>query len=107
MDEEQGVVDWATKKGIGSPKEILASQDKESIRCKSMQTLLPKQWLKDKVINFFLKHCLVRRNEKLCEKELGRRQSHFFNSFFVQMMFNLENNDLNLRGRYNYENVRC
>ncbi len=31
---------------------------------------------------------------------------HFFNSFFVQMMFNLKNNDLNLKGRYNYENIR-
>jgi sentrin-specific protease 1 len=31
---------------------------------------------------------------------------HFFNSFFVQTMFNLKNNDLNLRRRYNYENVR-
>jgi hypothetical protein len=106
MAEEQGVVDRATKKGLGPPKEILASQDKESVRRKSMQTLLPKQWLIDKVINFFLKHCLARRDKKLCKKKPGKRQSHFFNSFFVQTMFNLKNNELNLRGRYNYENVR-
>ncbi len=106
MAEEQGVVDWATKKGIGLPGDILARQNKESVCCKSMQTLLPKQWLINEVINFFLKHCLMRHNKKLCKKEPGRRQLHFFNSFFVQTMFNLKNNDLNLRGRYNYENVR-
>jgi Ulp1 family protease len=38
-----------------------------------MQTLLPKQWLIHEVINFFLKHCLARRNKKLCKKEPGRR----------------------------------
>ncbi len=105
--EEQGVVDQATKKGIGPPEEIIASQDKESAHHKSMQTLLPKQWLIDEVINFFLKHCLMRRDKKLCKKEPGRRRLHFFNSFFVQVIFNLKNNYLNLTGRYNYENVRC
>jgi sentrin-specific protease 1 len=100
------VVDRATKKGIGPSEEILASQDKEFIHHKSMQTLLPKQWLNNKVINFFLKHCLARRDKKLCKKEPERRRLHFFNSFFVQTMFDLENNDLNLRGRYNYANVR-
>jgi hypothetical protein len=104
--EEQGVVNRATKKGIGPPEEILASQDKESVQCKSMQTLLPKQWLINEVINFFLKHCLARLDKKLCKKEPGRRRSHFFNSFFMQTMSALKNNDLNLRRRYNYENVR-
>jgi hypothetical protein len=73
MAEEQGVVDRATKKGIGPPEDILASQDEESVCRKSMQTLLPKQWLIDEVINFFLKHCLARRDETLCKKEPGRR----------------------------------
>ena len=71
--EEQGVVNWATKKGVGLPGEILASQNKETVHRKSMQTLLPKQWLINKVINFFLKHCLTRRDKKLCKKEPGRR----------------------------------
>jgi hypothetical protein len=104
--EEQGVVDRATKKGISPPEEILASQDEAFSRRKSMQTLLPKQWLIDEVINCFLKHCLARRDKKLCKKEPARRRLHFFNSFFMQTIFNLKNNDLNLRGRYNYENVR-
>ena len=71
-----------------------------------MQTLRPGQWLSDEVINHFLKNCLVRRDEKLCAKKLGRRWSHFFNSFFMQMMFNEKNNSPQLRGRYNYKNVR-
>ncbi len=67
------MVNWTAKKGIGLPKEILASQDKESIRHKNMQTLLLKQWLNDEVINFFLKHCLARHDKKPCKKEPGRR----------------------------------
>ncbi len=70
--KEQGVVNRATKKGIGPPGEILASQNKESVSRKSMQTLLPKQWLINKVIHFFMKHCLTKCDKKLCKKEPGR-----------------------------------
>jgi sentrin-specific protease 1 len=71
-----------------------------------MRTLRPRQWLNDEVINYFLKNCLARRDEMLCARETGRRRSHFFNSFFVQTMFDEKNNDPGLRGRYNYKNVR-
>jgi sentrin-specific protease 1 len=71
-----------------------------------MQTLRPGKWLNDKVMNYFLKNCLARRGEKLCANEPGRRRSHFFNSFFVQNLFDLNNKNRNLRGIYNYNNVR-
>jgi hypothetical protein len=103
--EERDVVIGATR-GIGPPGEILASQDADSVQRGSMQTLRPGQWLNDEVINYFLKNCLAKRDEMLCAKEPGRRRSHFFNSFFVQTMFDEKNNDPNLRGRYNYKNVR-
>ncbi|KAL3827633.1 hypothetical protein ACHAXA_000506 [Cyclostephanos tholiformis] len=103
--EERSVVIEATE-GVGPPAEILASQDADSVQRGSMQTLRPGQWLNDEVINYFLKNCLARRDEMLCAKEPGRRRSHFFNSFFVQTMFDEKNNDPKLRGKYNYKNVR-
>ncbi len=104
--EEWSVVIGATK-GVGLPTEILASQDADSIQCGSMQTLRPGQCLNNEVINYFLKICFARRDKKLCKKEPGRRGLHFFNSFFVQTMFDEKNNDPKLRRGYNYKNLRC
>ena len=70
-----------------------------------MQTLRPRQWLNDEVINYFFKNCLAKRDEMLCEKEPGRRRSHFFNTFFVQTMFDEKNIDRKLKGKYNYNMV--
>ncbi len=42
---------------------------------------------------------------RLCAKNPGRRRSHFFNSFFVQNLFNEKNNNMALRGKYNYQKV--
>ncbi|KAL3799204.1 LOW QUALITY PROTEIN: hypothetical protein ACHAW5_007243 [Stephanodiscus triporus] len=103
--EERRIVVDATE-GIGPPTEILAKQGADSVQRGSMQTLRPGQWLNDEVINYFLKNCLARRDEKMCARDAGRRRSHFFNSFFVQTMFDEKNNDPKLRGRYNYKNVK-
>lgn len=104
-DEERAIVLEATR-GIGSPTEILASQDADSVQRGSMQTLRPGQWLNDEVINYFLKNCLAKRDEIICTRQPGRKRSHFFNSFFVQTMFDEKNNHPDLRGRYNYKNVK-
>ena len=103
--DEQRIVTKAIR-GIGPPSEILASQDADSVQRSSMQTLNPGQWLNDEVINYFLKNCLAKRDEKLCAQQPGRKRSHFFNSFFVQTMFDDKNNNLKLRGKYNYKNVK-
>jgi hypothetical protein len=92
--------------GIGPKDDILASQDADSVQRESMHRLQPGQWLNDEVINYFLKNCLAKRDEKLCAKQAGRKRSHFFNSFFVQTMFDEKNSNSSLRGRYNYKNVR-
>jgi sentrin-specific protease 1 len=104
--KEQSVVFGAPLKGIGSPSEILASQDGDSVQRGSMQTLRPGIWLNNEVINYFLKNCLKSRDIKICAKESGRRRSHFFNSFFVQTMFDEKNINKKLRGKYNYEKVK-
>ena len=103
--EERTVVTNATE-DIGPLTEILAKHDSDSVQRGRMQTLRPGKWLNDEVINYFLKICLARRNKKMCTRDTGRRCLHFFNSFFVQNMFDEKNNDLNMRGGYNYEEVK-
>ena len=103
--EEESIVQAALF-GIGPPNEILASQDAESIQRQSLQRLQPGQWLNDEVINYFLKICLAKRDENLCAAQPGRKRSHFFNSYFVQTMFDEKNNNLSLRGQYAYKNVK-
>jgi len=71
-----------------------------------MYKLQPNVWLNDELINYFLKNCLASRDEKLCSKQTGRKRSHFFNSFFVQTMFDEKNTNPALRGKYNYKNVK-
>ena len=46
------------------------------------------------------------RDELLCVKLPGRKRSHFFNTFFVQTLFDEMNNNASLRGKYNYKNVK-
>jgi hypothetical protein len=104
-DEESDIVIEATE-GIGPVTQIVASQDADSVQRGSMQTLRPGQWLNDEVINYFLKNCLAKRDEIICARQVGRKRSHFFNSFFVQTMFDEKNNNPNLRGKYNYKNVK-
>ena len=104
--KEQSVVINAME-GTGPLSEILVNQGRDTVQRGSMQTLRPGQWLGNEVINHFLKNCLARPDEKLYAKDPRRRQLHFFNSFFMQMMFNEKNNSPQLRGRYNYKNVRC
>jgi sentrin-specific protease 1 len=106
--QEQSVVVEAMKKGRDHSEILVSSNSdsKDSVQRGSMQRLSPGKWLNDEVINYFLKNCLAMRDKKLCKKEPGRRRSHFFNSFFVQNLFDLKNKDQKLRGIYNYEKVR-
>jgi sentrin-specific protease 1 len=103
--EEESIVQNALY-GIGPPNDILASQDADSVQRSSMQRLQPGQWLNDEIINYFLKNCLAKRDEKLCASQPGRKRSHFFNSYFVQTLFDEKNNNAALRGKYAYKNVK-
>ena len=104
-DEEQQIVKSVIH-GIGLVAEILVRQDADSVQRGSMQTLQPNTWLNDEIVNYFLKNCLAKRDEKLCAEQPGRKRSHFFNSFFVQTMFDEKNLNPSLRGKYNYKNVK-
>lgn len=91
--------------GIGPPNEILASQDADSVQRASMQRLQPGEWLNDIIVNYYLKNCLAKRDEKLCAAQPGRKRSHFFSSYFVQTLFDEKNANDQLRGKYAYKNV--
>ena len=103
--EEQATIRCAVNGG-GSQTEILARQGTNSVQRGSMETLQPGKKINDEVINYFLKTCLAKSDEMLCSKQSGRKRSHFFNSFFVQTMFNEKNKDPKLQGIYCYHNVR-
>ena len=62
------------------------------------------KYLDDEIINRYLTHCLTQEDEHISSK-LGRKRSYFFNSFFVQTMFDEKNSNPNLRGHYHYKNV--
>ncbi|KAL7468672.1 hypothetical protein ACHAXS_010029 [Conticribra weissflogii] len=91
---------------IGPPDDVLASLDADSVQRASMQTLQPGRWINDEIINYFLKNCLAKRDELLCSTQPGRKRSHFFNSYFVQTMFDDKNVNPAKRGKYNYNNVK-
>jgi len=78
--------------------------DNNNTRDGSMCRLQPKKKLTDPYVKCFL-DSLARRNKTSCGP--GRKRSHFFNSYFIQSMFD-EKNTLNpsLRGKYNYKNVK-
>ena len=99
----------------GDHDEILATSATDFVIRKSIQTLNPGHWLNDKVIHYFLLvgnrfadkyftrmllmkilifcQMLSRRDEKLCEKEKGRRRNHFFRSFLITKLHQLEYTD--------------
>ena len=94
--------------GSGPLHEVLASGDggtADQVTRKSMQKLWPRVWLNDEVVNFFLKNCLRSREEEH-GNNTNQKRSHFFNSFFMQNLFDEKNGNANQKGRYNYRNVK-
>ena len=77
-EEERRIVRNATM-GIGPLDDILVQEGADSVQRGSLHTLQPRQWLNDEVINYFLKNCLAKRDEKLCQNNPSRKRSHFFN----------------------------
>ncbi len=90
---------------LGPPIDVLASLNADSVQRASMQMLQPGWWINNEIINYFLKKCLAKRDKSLCAKQPGRKRKYFFNSYFVQTMFDNKNSNLAKRGKYNYNNV--
>lgn len=106
MTEEENIIVRNAIHGIGPESEILASTETDSVQRGSLYRLQPGRWVNDEVISYFLKNCLSKRDEMLCTKDLNRKRSHFFNSFFVQSLFDEKNANPSKQGVYNYKNVK-
>ena len=78
----------------------------DSVTQGSLKTLRNGTWLNDEIISYFCKNSLAKRDEARCAKHPGQKRSHFFNSYFIQKMFDTENDNENLRDKYNYDNVK-
>ncbi|KAL7491548.1 hypothetical protein ACHAWT_000863 [Skeletonema menzelii] len=91
----------------GHKWDVIANDESNSVKRENFWTLRPGKWLNDEVINYYIKNCLRKRDEMLCSKDTERKRSHFLNSFFAQAMFDLKNDDDDLKGKYNYNNVRA
>ena len=85
--QEKASVDAAVL-GQGEDGEIIARNGKDIVTKKSMRTLEPKTWLGNEVINFYLKECLTRRDQALCQANPSRKRSHCFSSFFLKQLMN-------------------
>ncbi len=84
---------------------ILTPEDDTKVTREDMHCLQEECWLNDAVINAFLKLCLMRRDEMLCNAQTERNRSHFFNSFFIQNLFDEKNDLVEMRNKYNYDKV--
>eukprot|EP01082_Thalassiosira_pseudonana_P006196 g5317.t1 g5317 contig2:249184-250035(+) len=102
---QQTLVDGAIH-GSGPLSEVLASSGSDNVLRGSMQRLKPKVWLNDEVVNYFVNFCLASRDKNMHNDNANHRRSHFFNSFFVQTLFNEKNGNANEKGKYKYPNVK-
>lgn len=89
--------------GRKPPNAVLAQCDSDSVQQSSMWTLQSGQWINDEVIHYFLL-MLTKRDEDLCQKDPGKRRSHFFKSFFITKILNEGHHTLD--GKYEYKNVK-
>ena len=94
----------------GDELEIIAKIGTDTVERRSFQTLQPETWLGDEVIHFYLQ-LLARRDCLLSQQDQGRKQSHFFKSFFVTKLLNegstkKDDKGVLLDGQYSYGNVR-
>jgi Ulp1 family protease len=60
--------------------------------------------LNDEIINFVMK-MLQDLDEEICKLDTSRKSSHFFSSFFVSQLLQLQDMKGN-RGKYNYAAVK-
>ena len=93
------------------PKDFVAAAKKTVIfQCKgdkvtaeSMSTLGPGNWFDDSIITFYLKNVLASRDKSLGDNKM---KNVYHSSFFLQNLFDEKNDDKDLRGQYNYNNVK-
>jgi len=84
--------------GGGNPNDVVVSKYNVDLIREKIEVLVPREWLNDEIINFYM-NMLLERDVEMCKKYTSRTRSHFFNSFFIDR--------LNDSGRgYAYGNVK-
>ena len=71
----------------------------DSVKRKSMNTLLPNTWLCDEPLNFYMNKVINNMDKRRCREHPTRRRSHCFRSFFFT-------NALGHNNIYDYERVK-
>lgn len=79
-------------------EEIVSSCCGQSVNQDSFKCLKPGTWLNDKVINYFLKVCLTKRDQMLCTAIPSRKRSFFFDTHFMDTLMK--------SGKYDYNEIK-
>jgi hypothetical protein len=92
----------------GPSTQLIAEDGLNSVKRGSLQTLLPKTYLNDEVVNFYTQVPLTKRDEKLCREDPSgeRKRCHFFQSFFMTKLLDIDNTNPAIAGNYKYSNVK-
>lgn len=77
----------------------------KNLTTEDLETLDGGRWLNDNIINNIYQKVFAKLDEELCAELPTRKRSHFFSTFFVQVMLDERNEDLSKRGTYNYKQV--
>ena len=87
----------------GPDDEILAQYGRDTVQRRSLKTLDFGTWLNDEVINFYLKNVLRQREaKKQVSDPTNTKNQGFFNTFFIQQLFQEFSEDRTLKGKYCY-----
>jgi len=82
--------------GKGPPDERLVENKTNFVQRQSMETLRPKKWLNDEVINWYF-HLIGMRSRRWC---------YVFNSFFIPKLLQELHKDPAKAGQYDYKAVK-
>ena len=91
--------------GTGPKDEVVAKCGTESVQRQSMHTLQPGAWVGDEIISYFFL-MLSKRDEEMCKKDRSKKRCHFFKSFFFTKLLNEGNQNCDIEGKYDYNNVK-
>ncbi len=114
-DEEHNKINQIIKNKEAKSGEMYIHYGNEKVSWGSMRRLLksdtknhPKRWIDNKVIDFYFKNYLAEIDQKQCQEEPEQNCSVFLGLYFWQKLTDEKNNDMKVRGKYNYKNVsRC
>ena len=111
-DDQRNIIIQIINNKKAKPGEIYRCYENKKVSWGSMWRLLKhetnsftKTQINDEVINFYFKKYLAEMDQKQCQEEPEQNCSGFLGSYFWEKLTNQKNNDMTVRGKYNYEMV--